>query len=246
MLHSIIIAHRNRNAHLEECCASIRASAAVTGQKYEIIVADNGSATIPAGAIDREIIIDRSPMELFNKPRLLNLGIAAAGGDILSFLDADAIVGAKWLWGARAARRRHLTMVCYRVRYLTPAEPVDWSLYEKKWKGYEAYNTPTYNPVEPPARRPGLWVFGNSQFTIARDKLADLRFDEGYAGRGCEDLDMMFQVWIRHKPEYRAMIWTKAPFAILCRRHEYEEGWKDRNASARNWALFINKWRSYG
>jgi len=245
VLNSIIIAHRNRNAHLEECCASIRAAAGVTGDRYEIIVADNGSAEPPAVAPDRQVIIDRSPMDLFNKPRLLNLGIAAANGDILSFLDADAIVGPKWLRASRAARRRHLTIVCYRVRYLTPDEPVDWTLYEKKWKGYEAYNTPTYNPVEAPAWRPGLRVFGNSQFTIARRKLGDLRFDEAYAGRGCEDIDMMFQLWILHRPAYRAVIWTKAPFALYCRRHEYAADWKDRNASARNWSHFIDKWRSY-
>ena len=149
MLHSIIIPHRNRLPQLAACLASINRSAEATGiEDFEIVLVNHGvpedahGFTLAAMTPHLRIIMDTDPMPIFNKARLLNYGLKAARGDVITFLDADAIVGERWLEGAEvlveperlldvdpelAAKwtayglelaELNLTRLCYRVRTL--------------------------------------------------------------------------------------------------------------------------------
>lgn len=235
MRHSIIIPHRNRNRHLALCLWSIRHSARqCEATDYEVIIVDNGSDAPPFEQdANTTVLNDPTPRVVFNKPALLNWGILASTGDILTFLDADAIVGPLWLQGASLLRDSGLTRLCYRVRYLPPAAVCElegaqdreslldqWfadydakgtgrnSARDRYRRGFEAYGKPEAGNKSLETDRP---IFGNSQFSITRKKLGDLRFDEAYEGAGCEDLALNRAVYRHYGDEYRAEIVTEGP-----------------------------------
>jgi hypothetical protein len=180
----------------------------------------------------------------FWKTRLLNLGIKESAGAILTFLDADAIVGPRFMEGQRVLYDLpDLTKACYRVQRLVAD---DWrdlrehpqthlDVLRARWPSrsvericYEAYGTPDNHmgTGEP---------HGNSQFSITREKLGDLRFDERYIGRGFDDLSMNRDLWRRYGESYRGYIWKDADHAMFHISHPYSPGfsadrWNQRNA----------------
>ena len=270
MLHSIIIPCRDRDANLT--VASIRRSAGLCSQsRYEIIVAteqaDDGW--------------------LFNKPRLLNWGIERAQGDVLTFLDVDMLVGAKFMATQQyLIEHPDITRLCYRVRQLrmnerfTGPENVravhvshDFgSMYTpdilsgrpllgggylrvdrlEEWFGrygsftraFEAYGAP--DAGSPPY--PGTAVFGNSQFSIRRDVLGDIRFDERFEGAGFEDMDMVATIAERYGRKYQAVIATQPHCALLHIWHGTpkftpDSPWCNTEANARNKRMYYQKRR---
>lgn len=121
-MHGIIISHRDRNRFLRWCLASITLSEEVTEiSDYHVFVVDGGSAEEPPVPSRGSVLHDRHHGFWFNKAKLLNLGIDAAlacGASVLTFLDADAIVGPLWLAGVECLATLRLTLLTYRVRYL--------------------------------------------------------------------------------------------------------------------------------
>lgn len=238
MRHSVIIPHRNRHRNLTQCLWTINRSARHCGiTDYEVIVVDNGSDAPPTEtAANTTILADPLPMRVFNKPSLLNLGIAASTGEVLTFLDADAIVGLRWLQGASLLRDRSLTRLCYRVRYLPQTaacdleEAIDRDILVDQWfrdydalgmgrhsakdryrRAFEAYGKPEAG-YAPETDRP---IFGNSQFSITRQTLANLRFDEGYVAAGFEDIAFNREIWRRYGDKYRGEIVTDGDEAMF-------------------------------
>lgn len=231
-MHSIIIPHRNRNRYLTQCLQSIGGAyrAVRPDPTIEVVVVDNQSVHCPrgwAGSGTPTIRVvncrHRAADGAFNKPAVLNTGIAEARGDILTFLDCDAIVGPKWLQGIeRLYDDLTITRLCYRVRKL-PAERLmelersqkpnvllgDWfSHYDDYPRSHEGYILPGLNGEA------GL-VFGNSQFSIRRDVLGDLRFDESYSGRGFEDISFIRTIYKKLGPNYKAEILTDPDHAMF-------------------------------
>jgi glycosyltransferase involved in cell wall biosynthesis len=238
MRHSIIIPTRNRNDTLALCLWSIHRSAAHCSiDDYEVIVADNGSRVPPTHETPNVKVLQTLPVtKYFNKPRCQNTAIQEARGDVLSFLDADAIVGQKWMECANyLCDRPDLTKLCYRVR-LIPAELKQtlmdadareatvavmfdhYDAMDKRGQGrpqaryglaHEAYGRP-----ERKLPHPGP-IFGNSQFSLRRDVLDDTRYNEAYEGRGLEDVWMIRELWKRNPSTYKAEIWTDAHHAMF-------------------------------
>jgi len=254
MNHSIIIPHRDRLYHLQLCVHSIAASAVECGvEDYEIIVVENGSYFMPMlrGAV--RVINDCRPMMVFNKPKLQNVGMDHATGNVLSFLDADAIVGPRWMGSTRRLLEdTMLTKVCYDVAYLPveiscragTSDQVDMDIlrfcrdvfgsverYDELPSGFEARVQPDWplsrwmhlirgNRLPEP-------LFGNSQFSILRDKLGDLRFDEGYEGAGYEDIAMNRAIWRKFGKEYRAEMPSDPAENLLHLTHRMDTpGWR--------------------
>lgn len=275
LLVSIIIPHRNRHRDLELCLWSIERSACdVVSEHYEIIVVDSGSSpsiTVPPNG---RVIEDICPPALFNKPRCQNLGIEAAQGDVLSFLDADMLVGRHWVThGAYVlGNDPRLTKLCYRVRQLKldredlpararpstdgEANPgrvwaamngevdrehvVDrwFSHYERFTRCVETYGSATGEGPDGKKVRPGEGMpFGNSQFSIRRDVLGDLRFDEAFAGAGFEDIWMNREI-ARRADEYRSKIvtWPEGALLHICHERPMKEGsgWCEPEANRAN------------
>src|ERR1017187_8620837 len=101
MLHSIIIpCSASRLPHLRACVASIARSKQVLGIKLDLNV--TAFDPQPTGGT-------------FNKSRALNTGIDNAGemkADILTFLDADAIVSERCLEGVTLCDWSKVTRLC--------------------------------------------------------------------------------------------------------------------------------------
>ena len=257
--HSIIIPHRNRWRRLRQCLRSLAESARVTGvQDYEALIVDQcsgDSGTALAGVDVKARLVSVSPPTDggFNKCRLLNAGIELSDGEVLSFLDADAIIGPRWLEGVGAIlESQRLTRLCYRVREL-PETILDEMEAAAAWrdvyrrvfncydsggwaKKYEAYTAPEYGVWEE-ANLPdnvGPHVFGNSQFSIRRDVLGDLRYDaDKYPQASYEDLDFIRRIARRYGKHYRAMILRNAAHAMFHIKSERELDWHDKEQAAR-------------
>jgi len=241
--HSIIIPHRDYSKYLEMCLWSIRCSAHCCDvDDYEVLVVDQGSKLPPTlyDPHDRLIKQPRAPayryIRYFNKPMALNEGIRQAKGEILTFLDADAIVGELWMdcvsWLKGENDRNAMTKLCYRVRYLPETALIRmaalepdarekmvygergfFDCYRDFQRAVECYGEPDKDPHNnPPGRKwdgdepPEHPIFGNSQFSIHRDQLGKIRFDEKYVGRGFEDIAMNREIWRRKGDNYRAGI----------------------------------------
>ena len=217
MYHSIIIAHRDWPA-LRQCLASIALSArACNRNRYEIIVADDGSLYSKPPDAPNLRVVSVPRVDPFNKSILLNLGIEAARGNVLTILDADMLVNVGFM-NAPAALFQDpgLSKLCYRVRDLdddaalaleeagvSPASvEATFANYDKSPRAFEARGLPHTNSVRP-AQQP---LFGNSQFSVRREMLGDLRYDEGYLGRGYEDIDLNLRLWQQEGDHYRTQL----------------------------------------
>ncbi len=252
MRHSIIIPHRNRSRHLAQCLWSITRSARhCNTTNYEVIVVDNGSDAPPPETSDNMLVID-DPMvtEVFNKPMALNLGIEVSTGDVLTFLDADAIVGREWMNQAARLSDPSITRLCYRVRYVPCDALLDleqsedretlvsgwFAKYDELGRSSEAYGDP-----EAGLRYPHkcLHVFGNSQFSMARSTLGDLRYNEDYKGAGFEDLWFIREVFRRRKP-YRGEIVTEAEKAMIHIRSQRDSVWGNKALNEKNEKRYQN------
>lgn len=248
-LHSVIIAHRDRNVHLEWCLQSIRKSAIRCGDNpWEAIVVDGGSEVVPSEQ-ENVRVIQTTADTPFNKSRLLNIGIDNARGDLITFLDADAIVCPGFMAAARDEITKHpgdLTKVAYRVRYVSEEACNSKEFVATRWDeceiGFEGYE-------KPHRQRPRFTsrilnpVFGNSQQSILRSVLGDIRYDEEYVGRGFEDLDFNAHLWYRYGPAYRAKIIKDEYRAMYhIKNGAFDGHWGSRHCNLENRRRYMDKW----
>jgi len=251
-MHSIVIPHRGRELHLELCLWALDRSATACGiDDWETVVVDDPVPADPDG---------------FNKARALNLGIERARGDILTFLDVDAIVGARFLEAALCLEDASLDRCCYRVRKLPMCEDLriqtaedraayvsdlfeEYSRYPMAMESYGAYCIDVRRPPGPRGKRRVAWdqamasgrPWGNSQFSIRREKLGDSRYDEEI-GWHAEDIDMNMQLQARFGLDYRGRIFTAPDHAMFHLEHT-EHPWDEprRNLGSRRLAIHKKK-----
>ncbi len=94
MLHSVVIATRDRAALLDSALASLRAQEGAPN--HELIVVDNGSSdATPSVARAHGALYVYVPEP--NRGKARNAGIARASGDVIGFVDDDVIVPPRFL-----------------------------------------------------------------------------------------------------------------------------------------------------
>jgi len=200
----------------------------------------------------------------FNKPILQNRGIDEATGDVLTFLDADAVVGPRFMDNPPLLLARpEITKFCYRVRILHREETAKWNgtpccreemydgwfaNYDTRFRAFEAYREAEHDSKRG-EEGDGI-LFGNSHQSIRREVWGDLRFDPTFAGHGYEDLVTNWKLWKDHEADYNPVLVSDADHAVLCLQHLYHDGrWMDSEISRRNEDLYkatIEGRREYG
>jgi len=220
---SIIIPHRNRQGNLRICLDSIRvAFNNATDLDLEIIVVENGSACFAldrhAYPFDLKVIYNADPMPIFNKSRLLNVGIEESKGEIITFLDADAITGPHFFYSYVVLDDPTVTLLCHRVRYLERPlpEPYDFpGLFDHYEEFRLAYEGRQHPACDMRGRDEVLPVFGNSQCSIRRETLGDLRYNERFVGAAFEDLWFLRELWRRSGPYFKGVMPTDPMQSLL-------------------------------
>ncbi|MCK1424849.1 glycosyltransferase [Bradyrhizobium sp. 182] len=93
---SVIVPHLNQPGALKTCLASLEAQS-IPRDSFEIIVVDNGSATLPTGVLAQypgvRLLCEARP----GPGPARNTGVAAASGEVLAFIDADCRAHPDWL-----------------------------------------------------------------------------------------------------------------------------------------------------
>ena len=172
---SVVIPHLNQPDMLARCLASLRAG---QRQPDEIIVVDNGSATLPAGvcAAFAGVVLLQEPSPGPGPAR--NRGVAGTTGDILAFIDADCLADPAWLAEAERAMADPQATILggdVRIAYVDPARLTMLEAYESIY----AYRMDRY------IAREGFTGTGN--LVVRRAVLADVG---AFAGIGvAEDRD---------------------------------------------------------
>lgn len=243
-VHAIVIPERNRHKHLDVCLAAIRHSAKVCGvEDYEIRVVDGNNPPVELGP--------NEPMPYW-KAHYLNLGIDHTDSRFVTFLDADAVVGPRFMENVMRLEDDTLTKLAYRVRYAPFAtNEHEWAdrfeTYETWPLAYEAYGQADQDRSDNLAQCNGEIrpAFGNSQFSIRRDVLGDLRFDERYIGRGWEDLDMNRSIAERYGDRYRCEMVTDGPHAMFHIKHRHTPGYNASPWNERNRRLFYGEAKTW-
>lgn len=127
---SVVIPHLNQPEHLARCLTSLYAGALLPD---EVFVVDNGStemqqatcADYPGVVLLRETTPGPGPAR--------NLGVAAASGDIVAFIDADCLADPGWLAAVVAAMADPEAQVLggdVRIALQNPAQPTSLEAYE--------------------------------------------------------------------------------------------------------------------
>ncbi len=177
---SVVIPHMNQPQMLARCLASLRAGAR---QPDEIFVVDNGSTSNGVACLPTEVCAPYPNLRLLQEPTpgpgpARNLGVAAATGDILAFIDADCLADPQWLACAEAAMADPSAQILggdVRIAYVDPGRLTQLEAYESIY----AYRMDIY------IARDGFTGTGN--LVVRRDVMARVG---PFAGIGvAEDID---------------------------------------------------------
>ena len=162
LLISIVMPTRNRGPFLRQAITSVFNQ---RHQNFELIVINDGSeddtAEFLAAIDDRRVKVIRTPG--LGEPAARNLGLAAATGSIITFLDDDNLMDPGWLYAlAWAFTRWPETQVLYGARVIEDAQALnstpsgalphlDWEVFDRR--RLEQGNYIDMNTI---AMRPGL------------------------------------------------------------------------------------------
>lgn len=133
---TVVVCTRDRIDLLTGCLGSLDGQTLADGDRVDLIVVDNGSTDGTRGWLTRWAAADPERRRVVHEPvaglsRARNAGLAAAGGEVVLFLDDDAVAPRGWVAAHLAAYRREpgttavggpvvLTWPEGRPRWLTP------------------------------------------------------------------------------------------------------------------------------
>lgn len=244
---SIVIATRDRRELLKRTLRSIEMLS--TGARFEVIIADHGSADGTAEMLDA---FDTLPLQRIEVPfrhasiaEPKNAGATAASGRILIFLDCGMICPPEFLTA-------HLSVHESVPGTLLAGSVVGWDCEDESdpfWATLDTSGMPTRIPdhlVDPRSTRwaacaetPWLLVWGANMSLSRRAFLGHGGFDTAMRGWGWDDLELAFRladagIPPRYSPDAWALHYphTRAPMDVRL-----------RNARA-NWLLAYDRHRA--
>ncbi len=196
---SVVIVNYNGRHHLERCLPAL---AETVGVEFETIVVDNGSGD---GSVDwlRERFPDVRVLALdansgFGEAN--RLGVEAARGGYIAFLNNDTVVNAEWLDAMRSALEADpaIAAACATLRLLDRPELLNARGGGLTWLGY-GYDPDLGLPYEPPDT-PGAvadTIFPTAAaMLIRRDEFISVGgFDPAFFMYH-EDVDLGWRLWL--------------------------------------------------
>jgi glycosyltransferase involved in cell wall biosynthesis len=241
---SVIVPTRNRADRLDACLAAL-AHQSLPAEQFEILVVDNGSTDGTAARIARWSEL-RPGLRRVEEPvpgvsRARNAGIAAARGELLAFVDDDAVAESRWLALLLGAYDRFpgVGAACGRARLRLERRPPAWyGGYSESW--YSAMDFgPTARLLLDPAEVP--WSLNLSvRASLARDIggfSEDLGRVDGNLHSG-EEFPFVLALraaglHIAYEPD--AVVWHAVPAERLRLRWLVRRAWAEgRTISLRN------------
>jgi len=192
---------------------------------------------------------------LFNKCALLNTGVHESRGNLLTFLDADAMVCPNFVKNMAEHDWKFGEKACHTVRYLpaTDRPEVLDALEHDETTLAEIFRMEQLMQKGPMARgKPhvfhrvcGTTIFGNSQFTITRETLGDCRWDERFSGGKLEDADMNLRIADALGTQYKPFIPADGEASIICFRHPHIKPWITQEQTHLNNRLMLRRYCRY-
>lgn len=178
---SIIIPHYNNPDGLERVVAAVRAQD--YPDEVEIIVADDGSATVPD--VPGATVVTQEDLG-FRAAAARNLGAAAATGEILAFLDGDTVPEPGYLAAAAAHVKEDPCAVVVGTRLTGPSRT------EPQWL-IDAWSTTSHLSRADDTS----WRFIiSSVLTCSKAFFENIGgFDGSFVGYGGEDWEFGFRAW---------------------------------------------------
>jgi GT2 family glycosyltransferase len=178
---SVIVPVLNGEATIARCLESL-CSGSFPEDQHEIVVVDNGSTDRTA-----ELVRDY-PIRLISEPgrglsRARNRGIEESRGEILAFTDADCYVSTRWLSELVAGfDQDDAAAVTGDVVPYPPRTPAEH---------YSARRKPSVSSWQRVLEAPWFCFMNAAVRRDAFDRVG--LFDPGFAGIGCEDIDLAWR-----------------------------------------------------
>ena len=132
MLISVIIPHFNQEDQLQVCLQVLSAQKPLAAQ-VEIIVVDNGSRRLPQAVCAASPQVTLLSEKTAGPGPARNMGVLAAKGDVLAFIDADCYAHADWLHQIEQAFANENTQIIggdVQVGYVDSERPTFLEPYE--------------------------------------------------------------------------------------------------------------------
>lgn len=188
---SIIIPVYNRQEHLNLCLKSLT-NQSISSSEYEIIVINDGSQDASAEVAKS---YGAKTITISNKgpAAARNIGIAEARGDIIIFLDADILVANNYLERVRERHSRSNSLLLLGARrhlgegVTNPnKDAINLDSREKLLRRYSFCLSHLNCPWS---------VAYTCNFSVSRNFLGNIKFDEEYVGWGIEDIDFAYNLY---------------------------------------------------
>lgn len=170
---SIVVCTRNRAALLDSCLAGLSTEQGDPGE-IELLVVDNGSTDTTPDVIARWAVRNEALRSVVEPEpglsRARNVGVGAARGAIVAFVDDDAIVRPGWAAALIEAfdRDHEVVVVAGRVLLRFGSDPPAW---------FSPRFTSWYSGLdlgdEPATVAPGQWVVG-ANLALRRDAVEEV------------------------------------------------------------------------